>query len=483
MKLVNPLVIILLCMPFFCLGNNIQISNVSLTNQNTTTNYYMVEFDLSWENSWRTSSFESNWDAAWVFIKFTQLNQQEWTHGSLHASGHDAPAGATITPSPDGVGVFIYRTADGIGDVNYQNIRLRWNYGTDGVGDNDVLEISVHAIEMVYVPQGSFYVGDGQGDFGQFEQGTSGQPFQITSEAAITLGGGGANSLGNSNAINMLNADDFDDVTSHTLPADFPKGFAAFYCMKYEASQQQYADFLAELTTTQRNSRDGPHYVNAVNVFPIEDGNHYAVAAHPWRAMEYMSWADIAAYLDWAGLRPLSELEYEKACRGPLSPVNNELAWGDDSWYIEGLYTLENEGTPQETISNLGEYVGNANPASIYSGLHVPVRCGIFAASATHKTRKETGASYWGIMELSGNTHEPVISVGNTQTRDYSGLHGDGNLTSTGNASFSLLSDWAFVNTVGVGFRTSEVSTRYQANYNNQDRAEWLGIRGIRTAP
>ena len=62
---------------------------------------------------------------------------------------------------------------------------------------------------MVYVPQGSFYVGDGQTLnaelYGNFEEGTTGNAFQITSEAAITLGGGGAGSLGNNNAINQFN--------------------------------------------------------------------------------------------------------------------------------------------------------------------------------------------------------------------------------------------------------------------------------------
>ncbi|MEM8891151.1 MAG: SUMF1/EgtB/PvdO family nonheme iron enzyme [Bacteroidota bacterium] len=468
-------------------GNNIQIENVRLVDQNTADDYYFVEFDLSWENSWRTSTFESNYDAAWVFVKFTPKNQQEWTHATLHYvngtnDGHLAPSGATINTTSDGVGVFIYRDSDGIGNVNYQNVRLRWDYGTNGVADDEVLEISVFAVEMVYVPQGAFYAGDGQQDFGQFEAGNSGQPFQITSEAAITLGGTNLNNMSNNDAINMLNDDDFNYTTTQTLPADFPKGYDAFYCMKYEGSQQQYADFLAHITYDQRLNNDGPLYVNAVNVFPIEDGNHYAVAEHPWRAMDYLSWPNIAAFLDWSGLRPLSELEYEKACRGPETPVNNELAWGDDSWYIEGFYSLQNEGTPTETITDLGENVGNANTHSIYSGADSPMRCGIFAASATNKTRKETGATYWGIMEMSGNCYEPVISVGNSQTRDFSGRHGNGNITSTGNASFVLLSDWAFVNTVGVGFRTSEISTRYQANYNDADRAKWIGIRGVRTA-
>ena len=30
----------------------------------------------------------------------------------------------------------------------------------------------------------------------------------------------------------------------------------------------------------------------------------------------HISWSDMSAYLDWSGLRPMTELEYEKACRG-----------------------------------------------------------------------------------------------------------------------------------------------------------------------
>ncbi len=476
-------------------ANNIQISNVSLTSQNVFADFYMVEFDLSWDNSWRTNTYESNWDAAWVFIKFTPKNQENWQHATLNyvngtSDGHTAPAGSIIQTAhntygttTNGIGVFIYRSAVGIGHVNFQDVRLRWNYGVNGIADDEAVEISVHAIEMVYVPQGAFFAGDGQGDFGQFEAGNTGLPFQITSEAALTLGGTNSNNLSNHDAVNMLNADDFDYGQTQTLPADFPKGFAAFYCMKYEVSQQQYADFLAHLNMTQKTDRDGPFYVNAVDVFPVQDGNGYAIADFPWRPMHYISWADMAAYLDWSGLRPMSELEYEKACRGPLDGVPNELAWGNTSWYLEDHYTYENEGTAEELIlSGIGQHVGNANPNSVYVGSGRPVRCGIFAASATHKTREETGATYWGIMEMSGNCYEMTISVGNSQSRDFSGLHGDGNVTGTGNGSFTLLADWAFVSAVGIGYRSSEVSTRYGANYNNSDRENWHGMRGVRSA-
>jgi len=57
-------------------ANNINVTNVKVTGQNTTagvnhtSNYSLVQFDLTWENSWRTSSAPNNWDAAWVFVKY-----------------------------------------------------------------------------------------------------------------------------------------------------------------------------------------------------------------------------------------------------------------------------------------------------------------------------------------------------------------------------------------------------------------------------
>ncbi|MEL6652936.1 MAG: SUMF1/EgtB/PvdO family nonheme iron enzyme, partial [Bacteroidota bacterium] len=431
----------------------------------------------------------------WVFVKYTIKDQQDWQHADLHYingtnDGHLVPGNATIRTmnnnygsTQNGVGVMIYRSTDGIGNISFPSVQLRWDYGDNGLGDDDIIEISVHAIEMVYVPQGSFFAGDGQRDFGQFEAGNSGEPFQINSEAALTLGGTNVNNLSNNDAVNMLNDDDFDYSTTRTLPAAFPKGYDAFYCMKYETSQEQYASFLTHLTSDQRNPRSGPFYVNATNVFPIRDGNYWAEADFPQRPMHYISWADMATYLDWAGLRPMSELEFEKACRGPRPGVNNEFAWGNASWYIPGgYYTMDGTGPDEMITVGIAENAGNANTTSIYSGATTPVRCGIFAASAVNKTRQETGATYWGIMEMTGNCYELVISVGNSSSRDFGGSHGDGSLQASGNASFFLLSDWAFVSGIGIGFRNSEVSTRYGGNYNQDTRQLWHGIRGVRSA-
>tara|TARA_R110000737_G_scaffold271306_2_gene278375 strand:- start:139 stop:354 length:216 start_codon:yes stop_codon:yes gene_type:complete len=67
----NLLFFILLTTGLF--ANNIEISNISLTGQNTVDNHTLVQFDLTWENSWRINSGPSNYDGAWVFIK-----KKEW---------------------------------------------------------------------------------------------------------------------------------------------------------------------------------------------------------------------------------------------------------------------------------------------------------------------------------------------------------------------------------------------------------------------
>ncbi len=143
-------------------ANNIAVTNVSISDQSALFHFCKVKFDISWDNSWRTLAVPGNWDAAWIFIKY-RVAGGEWHHATLHSSGHTAPAGSVITPSADGMGVFMYRSANGNGSNSWTNTELRWNYGDDGVGDDASIELKVIAIEMVYIPQENFYIGDGNG--------------------------------------------------------------------------------------------------------------------------------------------------------------------------------------------------------------------------------------------------------------------------------------------------------------------------------
>ncbi len=256
-----------------CFGNDIVVSNVSLSaTPNTALNYTTVDFDIAWSNSWRTNVGPSNWDAAWIFVKYRLKNSIVWNHATLNyvdgsgaGDGHTVPVGSTISSINDtgaggAKGVFLYASATfAQANVNYTSVSLQWNYGVDGLADDDRVEVTVMAIEMVYIPQGSFYVGDGNPTIiGQFRTQGSNSPFQITSEYTgplLTLGGGGAADLHNNNGTGMTTPDDFNNVTSQVLPAAFPKGFNDFYSMKYEISQEQYVEFLNRLTRAQQAQR------------------------------------------------------------------------------------------------------------------------------------------------------------------------------------------------------------------------------------
>lgn len=50
------ILLVVLCMPFGLLANNIQPSNAKVVKQGTTNDTAVVQFDLSWENSWRHNS-------------------------------------------------------------------------------------------------------------------------------------------------------------------------------------------------------------------------------------------------------------------------------------------------------------------------------------------------------------------------------------------------------------------------------------------
>ncbi len=500
-------------------GHGVVVSNVSITGQNTTNGYTLVQFDISWDNSWRVSSGPENWDACWVFVKYRLKTQTIWNHATLNTSGHTAPANSTISTPSDGKGIFIYRSADLVqGSVSYPGTQLRWNYGIDGIADDDSVEICVFAIEMVYVPQGSFYVGDGTSVFlqGQFESGTSGTPFQITSEGALTLGGGVLGSLGNNNASGMASVDNFNDATSQTLPADFPKGYAGFYCMKYSITQEQYVVFLNKLTREQQNTRtatalgvgtiavtnryvmsnsstmsnrngircDDPIDANDPITFYCDfNGNDTPNEAGDGQniACNYLSWGDLAAYLDWAALRPMTELEYEKACRGNQSAVANEYAWGSTS--ITQATGISNSGADNETASNAGANCAYDNHASVPG----PMRVGNFGQGVN--TRAGVGASYYGIMELSGNLWERPVTVGIPPGRAFTGTHGNGSLDATGNADAT---NWPGTNGSGAGFRGGQfqttpaqlrVSSRVSTNAASGFRSWTNGGRGVRLEP
>ncbi|MBK9148704.1 MAG: hypothetical protein IPM12_12920 [Flavobacteriales bacterium] len=503
-------------------ANNIQVANTTLTNNTGTT--VQVQFDLSWENSWRGVGMP-NWDAAWVFVKYRN-GAGVWGHANLTATGHVVPGGATLdlgrvdnaaaydaTTNPY-VGGFLYRDADGTGTFSLTGVQLQWDYSALGLAYTDIAQVQVFAIEMVYVNQGAFYVGSGGSESSHFKDGPSNNAFQITSEAALACG----NVAGQLWLTSGL-------PPPATLPAGYPKGFAAIYFMKYELSQQGYVDFLNTLTYAQQSTRTSIAPNNGVGspafgtngnrqgidirvpgvspntpaVYACNgNGNGTFDDADEGRdvACNFLSPFDTQSYLDWSGLRPITELEFEKACRGPLTPVPDEYAWGTTGIYTGPRYTIDNINLPNEGIATnfsttLGNsYWGGVNPINYSTG---PGRVGVFAANGSNSGRVTSGGSYYGIMELSGNLIEPVINVvSGTPFPFFVGIHGNGSLNPAG---FPDVPSWPY--TLSPGYGSSLRGSAYSAassfgrvsdrqlasnNYTTQ-RFNDVGSRGARTAP
>lgn len=476
--------VLLICL-FFNTGmiqaNNILVSNVSIINQNATNNTWQVKFDIAWDNSWRTSTNESNWDAAWIFIKYRPSYSTEWKHAYLSATGHVSPSGATTEirngdlyngTVVNGTGAIMYRSSDGIGNVSFTNAQLRWNYGA-ALADNDKVEIAVYAIEMVYVPQGAFSIGDASiSSIGHLRQaGTQDLSFVVSSESAVTLGGNSSANL-IYDGPNDNNTYDFTTSITKVLPADYPKGYQGFYCMKYECSMGQYVDFLNSLTPLKAEA----HFANesTFGYTIIKNGNVYTTTT-PERACNFVSPLDAFCYADWSGLRPMSELEYEKAARGDLAPVAGEFAGGVTTFQnLPGPGDLSFAGATNEQFGLLQ----TGGKAVLFATFQRPLRCGILAGSPSIlHTRASTGGSYYGIMDLSSNLGE--ICIGITEDQRY--------LTKgSGDGSFDVtpLSNWNGLGDVDVKGATNtylqSVSDRLYVKFLGEtSRVNFVGFRCV----
>jgi formylglycine-generating enzyme required for sulfatase activity len=514
-------------------ASHLKVCDVMVSDVNTAVKTARIQFTVSWDNSWKNNT---NCDGVYVFAKF-KIADGSWKHVNLKTAsgtGFDYADHAPDTFSKgdcvdlgmwvpqERKGVFLFRTK-GTGTVVSKNVQLAWEYAKDGVEDAQIIKtpVKVFGWEMVYVPQDKHYVGDPKGPDGP-------------DNCLYTYPGKGAYLISSEDQILVDKIDgalycDQDNPRSRentpfTIPQTFPKGFRVFWMMKYELTSQQFCDFLNTLTRKQQQSMveadisgdaiknyyvktnsEDEHLRNTIVVAKTGNGTTEPVKFYtyaPARAVNFMSWANIAAIGDWAGLRPITELEYEKAARGPGEPLVNELAWGvamDDLEKIGRAQTFDGaDGSgfenkvPQKGVVNacfgggiapfdVGKKTVPDNP-----GFEGPVTGELFENSTQGDVseRINCGASYYGVRNLSGNVWERCITIGHQLGRVYDAQHGDGELDPDG---FCNVPNWPGKDGAGAGNRGGvwsspapkylRLALRFAANFPKSEDGKNSGCR------
>ncbi len=471
-------------------ANNLTIGPPTVSGSNIT-------FTISWNNSWFITLGSANYDAAWVFVKRQSCTDNLWRHAPVSTSNVHSVTGGVLQVDPvtDGRGVFIRRFAVGSGNIATATVTLVLQTPTNAV-DN----FQVHGMEMVFIPQGDFAIGSGNA---ANNLDCNFSPITITN--AIQSAGLAASSFNGPAGAGQY----FQGV-----PSTFPMGWNNFYAMKYEISQEQYAAFLNTLTYTQQSvrmaanpnsaigtpvfgspiARNGleiqtpgtPVNVPAVIGSDLNNNNVYNENGDGQNiACNFLSWPDLISYLDWAALRPMTEFEFEKLCRGTDSyfPTQDEYPWGTTSVVAAGSSALNNAGTNSETSTSFGAGLSAYNG----TGGTGPLRCG-FAAGVT--TRQQAGAGFYGNMDLGGNVWEQCIGGNaNANASAFTTANGNGDIGTTG---FCDVTTWPANGGNGnpnalrggawnQGFTDLQIARRSGRGSTSNTRANNVGGRGVRS--
>jgi formylglycine-generating enzyme required for sulfatase activity len=275
------------------------------------------------------------------------------------------------------------------------------------------------------------------------------------------------------------------------------------FLMKYEISQRQYVDFLNALKPSQQGS-----FIEAVNAkvvdaaFPSFSINRNGIkfktlasgdlsanfySSEPFAACNGLSASDVLGYLCWAGLRPITEIEFEYAARGMKSPKQNEGAWGTS--YCQDVNALKDSSLINETYNNPhgNDSAGIANyglPVGNYY-LQGPARSGALFTNSSN--RISAGSGYFGHADLSGNVWElcleaskipNLIDLGTGNVEDV--LYRNINWPNAETGYIYRGGGWNSIvlNSLAYPFRDIAISDRFYAGGNTTIRRNTTGGRG-----
>lgn len=418
------LLIAICIVPSYSQAANIAITGVAAPTAST------VTFTISMQYSWNVvgvASSPNNWDAAWVFIKYADCpvgGVAVWQH--LQVTGGTVTGGTTATTplqvdaTTDTKGVFIRRVNPGSNTTTAITGNVTLN--TTGLVSS-TYQFKVFGIEMVYCPTNDFQLSDGWST-GSFNSATITAAMQAAGTTSAVVGGTG---------------------TAATIPSTYPMGVNGFYSMKYNVRTLEWVDFFNTLTYDQQAAlvlTGAPKNPVGTNVggtpaLTIATGGQGSDITTPKTPAVFTSatssntdvrdWSIKAylAYLDWSGLRPMTEMEYEKACRGTEPRVQGEFVWGTS------------------TAAGGGPSISSTRTV----------------AAATYY-----GALYMGSSNNSGQFVVNTTNQASTGGTAFTGALGDGALSAAGLADAA---NWPSAAGVGAGMRLYYTWTMCDRTYYN----------------
>ena len=296
--------------------------------------------------------------ADWIFVKFSTQAGAEgtWNHATL--TGGAVDAGASFAVATDSAGVFLNHTANA--PYWTAGTTVTWNFKADGVSFMNTAVVKVFAISMVHVPEGQF---------------------------KYNMGATNDCGLGPNTNVDSVN------VIPTSADSGWPNGHNSFYIMRYELTQGLYADFLNSVPASTAAAR----YASQNTLITFSGGLYTAVA--PFAVKNWLSTADLWSFLSWAALRPMTEMEFERAARDVSSDMRT-YPWGDTA--PDGLiYNSPNEGGAHNR--NFMSYRANGFT-------YGPLDAGRYMSGDVYRTPEQTGASPYGIADLAGNLYEQVLN-------------------------------------------------------------------------
>ena len=176
-------------------ANNLLIENVSLEDRDPANKTVIIEFDVSWHNTWKT---KINHDAVWITVRLHDTSAAPTVKKlcDVNASGVNPIGFSTGSNSDleldiptDKKGAFLRQADFGThATLASSDVRLTIDFDSCGLSATDDVVATVFGLEMVYIPEGSFYAGDFNGSSASLNEGSSDtDPWYITSESTINV--------------------------------------------------------------------------------------------------------------------------------------------------------------------------------------------------------------------------------------------------------------------------------------------------------